>query len=173
MFWSLLWKERNSPRHKYRVIHKSLRNFRTQPHNNQDRHSRKQHINSCKVGQQLGVSLPLLTCSPSAWPSRILYRRGRTSRRVLWITLYISEIREISNRITDFGYALILGSRPGWFRRRCAPLGLTIRGDAESGLEPTNTITLVLSNTTHVSIHYIKLFYKSNMFQMAIHKQLA
>jgi len=43
---------------------------------------------TCKVGHKLGVSLPLLTCSPSAWPSRLLYRRGRKSRRNLWITLY-------------------------------------------------------------------------------------
>ena len=30
---------------KYRVIHKSLRNFQTRLGNNQDRHSRKEHIN--------------------------------------------------------------------------------------------------------------------------------
>jgi hypothetical protein len=30
---------------KYRVIHKSLRDFRTLQYNNQDRHSRKEHIN--------------------------------------------------------------------------------------------------------------------------------
>ena len=30
----------------YRVIHKSLRDFRTRLRNNQDRHSRKEHINS-------------------------------------------------------------------------------------------------------------------------------
>jgi hypothetical protein len=48
------------------------------------------HISStCKVGQKLVVSLPLLTWSPSTWPSRLLYRRGRKSRRDLWITLYI------------------------------------------------------------------------------------
>jgi hypothetical protein len=41
-----------------------------------------------KVGQKFGVSLPLLTCSPSAWPSQLLYRRGRKSRRDLRITLY-------------------------------------------------------------------------------------
>jgi hypothetical protein len=35
---------------------------------------------TCKVGQKFGVSLPLLTCSPSAWPSRLLYRRGRKFR---------------------------------------------------------------------------------------------
>jgi hypothetical protein len=35
------------------------------------------------------VSLPLLTCSPLAWPCRLLYRIGRKSRRDLWITLYI------------------------------------------------------------------------------------
>ena len=29
----------------YRVIHKSLRNFRTRLRNNQDRHGRKEHIN--------------------------------------------------------------------------------------------------------------------------------
>jgi hypothetical protein len=44
---------------------------------------------NCKVGQKFGVSIPLLTCSPSAWLSRLLYRRGRKSRRDLWITLYI------------------------------------------------------------------------------------
>ena len=44
---------------------------------------------TCKVEQKNGVSLPLLTCSPSAWPSRLLYRRGRKSRRDLRITLYI------------------------------------------------------------------------------------
>ena len=47
---------------------------------------------TCEVGQKLGVSLPLLTCSPSAWPSRLLYRRGRKSRRNLWITLYFCNI---------------------------------------------------------------------------------
>ena len=42
------------------------------------------HISStCKVGQKLGVSLPLLTCSPSAWPSRLLYRRGSEIPEVL------------------------------------------------------------------------------------------
>ena len=43
---------------------------------------------TCKVEQKLWVSLFLLTCSPSAWPSRVLYRRGRKSRRDLRITLY-------------------------------------------------------------------------------------
>ena len=37
--------------------------------------------NTCKIGQKSGVSLPPFTCSPSAWPSRLLYRRGRKSRR--------------------------------------------------------------------------------------------
>jgi hypothetical protein len=40
----------------------------------------------CNVGQKLGLSLPMLTCSPSAWPFRLLYRRGRKSRRDLPIT---------------------------------------------------------------------------------------
>jgi hypothetical protein len=44
---------------------------------------------TCKVGQKFGVSLPLLTFSPSAWPSRLLYGRGRKFRWELWITLYI------------------------------------------------------------------------------------
>jgi hypothetical protein len=47
---------------------------------------------TCEVGQKIGVSLPLLTYSPSAWTSRLLYRRGRKSRRDLWITLYFSLI---------------------------------------------------------------------------------
>jgi hypothetical protein len=47
------------------------------------------HISStCKVGQKLGVSLPLLKCSLSAWPSRLLYRKGRKCWRDLWITLH-------------------------------------------------------------------------------------
>jgi hypothetical protein len=44
---------------------------------------------TCKVGQKLGVCLLLLTCSPSAWPSRLPYCRGRKSRRNLRITLYL------------------------------------------------------------------------------------
>jgi len=44
---------------------------------------------TCKVGHKLGVSLPLLTCSRSAWPSQLLYRRDRKSRRDLRITLCI------------------------------------------------------------------------------------
>jgi hypothetical protein len=59
------------------------------------------HISStCKVGQKLGVSLPLLTCSPLAWPSRLLYRRGQKSRRDLWITLHFgSNCEQSSGRL--------------------------------------------------------------------------
>jgi len=35
----------------YRVIHKSLRNFRIRLRNNQDRHSRKEHINRYTISQ--------------------------------------------------------------------------------------------------------------------------
>jgi len=42
---------------------------------------------TCKIRQKLGVFLPPLRCSPSAWSSRLLYRRGRKSRRDLRITL--------------------------------------------------------------------------------------
>jgi len=76
----------------YRVIHKSLRNVRTRLRNNHDRHSRLDISSTCEVGQKLEVSLPLLTCSPSAWPSRLLYHRGRKPRRDLWITLYITTV---------------------------------------------------------------------------------
>jgi hypothetical protein len=44
--------------------------------------------NTYKVGQNFGVFLPLLTCSPSVWPSRLLYRRGQKSWKDLWNTLY-------------------------------------------------------------------------------------
>jgi hypothetical protein len=44
---------------------------------------------TCMVGQKLWVSLPLLTCSLSACPSRLLYRRGPKSRRGLRIILYV------------------------------------------------------------------------------------
>jgi len=60
----------------YRVIHKSLRNFWTRLRNNQDRHSRKDISSTCREGQKLGASLPLLTCSPSAWPSRLVPQRS-------------------------------------------------------------------------------------------------
>jgi len=53
---------------------------------------------TCKVGQKLGVSLLLLTCSPSAWPSRLLYRRGQKSRRDLWITLYPTFVKYLSKK---------------------------------------------------------------------------
>jgi len=43
---------------------------------------------TCKVGQKLGVSLRLSTCSPLALPTRPLYCRGRKSRTDLWFTLY-------------------------------------------------------------------------------------
>ena len=39
------WDGADRGRRKYRVIHKSLRDFRTRLHNNQDRHGRKEHIN--------------------------------------------------------------------------------------------------------------------------------
>ena len=135
--------------HLYRVIHKSLRDFRPLQYSSRDGHAEGEHVNrggdtpifcpnlqlldmstlgdaadvntvikflphpcnvcgrnlitgltsvtsrrvdissTCKVGLKLGVSPPLLTCSLSAWPSRLLYRRGQKSRRDLWITLYI------------------------------------------------------------------------------------
>jgi hypothetical protein len=51
---------------------------------------------TCKVGQKLGVSLPVLTCPPSAWPSWLPYRTGRKSWMDLWITLYyLSKLRLI------------------------------------------------------------------------------
>jgi hypothetical protein len=63
----------------YTIIHKSLGKFRNRLRNNQQL-SRKDTSSTCKVRQKLGVSLPLLSRSPSAWPSRLMYRRGRTSR---------------------------------------------------------------------------------------------
>ena len=45
-FWKSVEKIQDSFKSdKYRVIHKSLRNFRTRLRNNQDRHDRKEHIN--------------------------------------------------------------------------------------------------------------------------------
>jgi hypothetical protein len=66
---------------KYRVIHKSLRNFRNRLRNNKDRHGRKDISSTCKLRQKLWVSVPLLTCSPSTWPSWLPYRTGRASWR--------------------------------------------------------------------------------------------
>ena len=39
------WKKKPERVQLYRVIHKSLRDFRTRLRNNQDRHGRKEHIN--------------------------------------------------------------------------------------------------------------------------------
>jgi len=103
----------------YRIIRKSLRDFRRLRCSSRDGHAEGEHVSrgrdtqsfcptlqvldistlgdasprlyissTCKIGQKLGVSLPLLTCSPSAWPSRLLYRRGRKSRTDLRIILY-------------------------------------------------------------------------------------
>ena len=95
-----------STTNKYRVIHKSLREFRTLRYSSRDIIKFLPHTlhvcgrnlitgltsaasprvdisSTCKVGKQLGVSLPLLTCSPSALPSRLLHRRRRKFRRDL------------------------------------------------------------------------------------------
>ena len=115
----------------YRVIHKSLRDFRLLRYSSRDGHAEGEHVSrgrgttsfcptlqlflphtcnvcgrnlitglasaasprvdvssTCKLWQKLGVSLPLLTCCPSAWPSRLRYRWGWKSRTDLWSTLY-------------------------------------------------------------------------------------
>jgi hypothetical protein len=61
---------------------------------------------TCKVGQKLGVSLPLLTWSPLAWPSRLLYRRGQNSRRELGITLYKKNVYlpSLRMKVPDYVY---------------------------------------------------------------------
>jgi hypothetical protein len=56
---------------------------------------------TCRVGQKFGVSLPLLTWSPSAWPSRLLYHRGRKSWRDFWITLYVMNIANVINHMLE------------------------------------------------------------------------
>jgi hypothetical protein len=63
-------------------------------------------LSTCKLGQKLGVSLPLLTRSPSAWPSRLLYHRGRKSRRDWWIALYQILIKILEVRPTLFTIAI-------------------------------------------------------------------
>jgi hypothetical protein len=92
----------------YRVIHKSLRDFRPLRYRSRDGHAEGEHVNRgrdtpsfwptlqvldmCTLGDAADVNPVikfLLTCSLSAWPSRLLYRRGRKSRNDLWITLYI------------------------------------------------------------------------------------
>jgi hypothetical protein len=53
--------------------------------------SRVDISSTCNIGQKLGVSFPLLTCSPLVWPSWLLYGRGQKSWRDLRITLYIDQ----------------------------------------------------------------------------------
>ena len=45
---------------KYRVLHKSLRDFRTRLRNNQDRHGRKEHINRYRISPRLCPTLQVL-----------------------------------------------------------------------------------------------------------------
>ena len=180
VFWRSFVEERI-----YRVIHKSLREFRPLRYSSRDAHAEGEHVNrgrdtpifcptlqvldmstlgevadvnpvikflphtckvcgrnvitglsfaasptvdissTCKVGQKLGVPLPLLTCSPSAWPNRLLYLRGRRSRRDVWITLYknhypilqvwkedSSSINKFNNKLTKVLHILSIGK---WF----------------------------------------------------------
>ena len=92
----------------YRVIHKSLRYFRPLRYSNQEGHAEEEHVNR---GRDTPKFLSYLTgaryvhpwwrgrcqsCSqvPATnvqrlWQEQVLlYRRGRKSRRDLWITLY-------------------------------------------------------------------------------------
>jgi hypothetical protein len=93
---------------KYRVIHKSLRDFRPLRYSSRDGHA---EWGACQQRERHSKFLSYLTgaryvdpwwrgrcqsCNQvpatrvaTAWPSRLLYRRGRKSRRDLWITLYI------------------------------------------------------------------------------------
>jgi hypothetical protein len=62
-------------------------------------------LSTCKVVQKLGVYLPLLTYSPLAWPSRLLYCRGLKSRTGLWITLNKLTFKKIcTNCMLSFGW---------------------------------------------------------------------
>ena len=109
----------------YRVIHKSLREFRHLRYSSRDGHAEGEHVNRgsdtpvfCPTLQVLDMPIfgdaadvnhlikflphtcnvcdrnliTRLTCSPSTWPSWLLYRRGRKSRRDLWITLYMKKL---------------------------------------------------------------------------------
>ena len=99
----------------YRVIHKSLRNFRNQLRNNQDRNSRKDILRTCKVGQKLGVSLSLLIRSFLPCLSWLLRNRVQKSRRDLWITLYNACLSSSTQRpyfVQDFKMGW-------WFCRAC------------------------------------------------------
>jgi len=58
---------------------------------------------TCKVVQKLGVYLPLLTCSPSAWPSQLLYRRGLKSEGLMnYSVCTLGTYRAINEVATKF-----------------------------------------------------------------------
>ena len=104
--------------------------------------------NTCKVGQKIGVSLPLLTCSPSAWPSWLLYRRGRKTRRDLWITLYkclLNVLRPVSRPITTLDFLLLKNNnRPPCSQARArnqfSSLSLRTTGNTQQYPMQVNTI---------------------------------
>ena len=62
-------------RPRYRVIHKSLRDFRTRLRNNQDRHGRKEHINrpgrpvrfAAHRQHSAGIHVPFTNCFVCRW----------------------------------------------------------------------------------------------------------
>jgi glycosyltransferase involved in cell wall biosynthesis len=99
----------------YRVIHKTLRDFRPLRYSSRDGHAEGKHVNRgrhtpsfcptlqvldmCTLGDAADVN-PVIKFLRQALPSRLLYRRGRKSRRNLWITLYIykESFLEISGR---------------------------------------------------------------------------
>ena len=112
----------------YRVILKSLRDFRTRLRNNQDRHQGCTIWSTCKGGQKLGVSLSL---SVDMLLSAV---------SVLVVAQSSSEIPEgLMNKPvliwTSFRMKLIL---PGQFRRRLFTQGVDAVGSWRWPLTPSS-----------------------------------
>jgi hypothetical protein len=104
----------------YRVIHKYLRDFRPLRYSSWDGHAEGEHVNRgrdtpsfcptlqvlemCTLGDAADVN-PVIRFLRHAWPSRLLYRRGRKSRRDLWVTLYFSTL---SHKRHDFRRNIVI-----------------------------------------------------------------
>ena len=109
--WPLtsIWCVRSPWQNMYREIHKSLRDFRPLRYSSLDGHAEGEHVNRgrdtpsfCPTLQVLDMSTlgdaadvnPVISSCGRNWLQvlywlRVLYRRGRKSRRDLRITLYI------------------------------------------------------------------------------------
>jgi len=78
--------------HLYRVIHKSLRDFRPLRYSSRDGHAEGEHVSRGRDTPSFCPTLQVLDMSTLLCLSWFLRSRVREFRRGLWITLYLSGV---------------------------------------------------------------------------------